>query len=240
MASTKKTRRKTAAEKFLKQNGWREERLVLDRRGISRQLSRRNIARMVRTELSSAAFRNLYIKRFGFAILTAEAVEFLRPYSPVLEVGAGCGYWSYELARAGMDVVATDLSSGSYGWAKLWTTIKRFGAAAAVSKYPRRALLVVWPEYGGRWAAAALRRHLDTGGSTVIYVGEGNGGCTADDAFHRILSRQFDRVAGQRIPQFRHLHDWIEVWQRKGEHGQLPMGDGASRKRRTPLLAEGR
>jgi len=172
----------------------------------------RAILRLHIAELRDTLLRDQYIKRFGFSIVTAAAVEFMRRYSPILEVGAGCGYLAHELRRAGADVVATDLSPGSYAWEELWTKVEKFTAAGAVSRYPRRTLLVAWPEYGGRWAAAALRRHLATGGSTVIYIGEGNGGCTADDSFHRILYERFERVAVHGIPQFSHLHDRIEVW----------------------------
>jgi hypothetical protein len=63
--------------------------------------------------------RQRVVGTYGFSVLTREVVNRLVPYGPFLEVGAGTGYWSYELRRAGCTSIATDihLRTGSSGGA---------------------------------------------------------------------------------------------------------------------------
>src|SRR5260370_1008891 len=63
--------------------------------------------------------RDEYIAKFGFAVLDDRAIDALRPYGPFIEVGAGSGYWSYELRVAGLDSLPTDPGTGTYSEAKL-------------------------------------------------------------------------------------------------------------------------
>jgi SAM-dependent methyltransferase len=163
--------------------------------------------------------RERYIERFGFAIITPKVIRLLKPYAPILEVGAGSGYWAYELRRAGIKVTATDPGRGMYGlrngmahWKKPWTRIFRLDGCAAIRKYRRPTLLMVWPDYKATWPNQCLTAFR---GSTVIYVGEGDGGCTADDAFHATLAGKFELEAVHPIPQFHGLHDRMQIWKRR-------------------------
>lgn len=54
--------------------------------------------------------RQKVVATFGFAVLTRDVVDCLIAYDPFIEVGAGTGYWSYELQRAGCNSIATDIS----------------------------------------------------------------------------------------------------------------------------------
>lgn len=162
--------------------------------------------------------RSEFIARFGFAILTSETIDALRPYNPLVEVGCGSGYWAHELRTHGLDVVATDPGTGRYsgvpkGW-KAWTEIERLTAVEAVRRYPDRTLLVVWPDYGVEWAAEALASYA---GRFVLYVGEGAGGATADDRFHELLEQHFEEHLVVPLPVFDGLHDRLMVWRRLGE-----------------------
>lgn len=159
--------------------------------------------------------REQYIARFGFAVLTQRIVAAIAKYSPLLEIGSGSGYWAHELRKAGADCVATDPGTGKYGYAKHgwkpYVEIEPLDGVAAVVKYPKRALLTVWPDYDQPWAAEALR---DFDGTTVLYVGEGRGGCTADDAFHELLNSDYALKEEIDIPQFDGIHDSLEVYMR--------------------------
>lgn len=162
--------------------------------------------------------RTEFIARFGFAILTPEVVAALRPYSPLLEVGSGSGYWAYELRNDGLDVIATDPGTGRYGgvpngWTP-WTAIERLTAVEAVRQYSERALLMIWPDYGVGWAADALDAYA---GRYVLYVGEGSGGATADDRFHELLEKRLEEHLVVPLPVFNGLHDRLMVWRRLGE-----------------------
>jgi hypothetical protein len=55
----------------------------------------------------------------------------------------------------------------------------------AVQKYQTDVLYVNWPSYAESWATDALKEFK---GEFVVFIGEGAGGCTADDEFFQILS----------------------------------------------------
>src|SRR5262249_51172948 len=138
--------------------------------------------------------RELYRTHYGFAILDEATVQVLAPYAPIVEVGAGSGYWAYELRQAGVEVVATDPGTGRYHgltrWVP-WLPIQRLSGVQAVRQYPDHTLLIVWPDYGQRWVSKTLRAYR---GETVLYVGEGKEGCTGDAAFHAVLAARFPDV----------------------------------------------
>lgn len=166
--------------------------------------------------LESAEFRWSYIEKFGFAIPCKDALEAIATYAPVLEVGAGSGYWAYELQRMGVDVVATDPGVGKYRgnekhWENMWTSVTRATGQDAVKRYPDRSLLTVWPDYRDEWPSEVLKVYQ---GDVVIYVGEESGGCTGDDEFHDILALEFQCVDSVGIPQFLGIHDALTIYQR--------------------------
>ena len=157
--------------------------------------------------------RNEFINRFGFAILDSGAVEFIRPYSPILEVGAGLGYWTHELKQAGMDVVATDPDTrGRWPGITPWTSVEKLSALDAISKYPGRNLLTSWPDRDDPWAAEALMKFQ---GERVIYVGESDLGCTGTPEMFVILRFKFKPEKCYEIPTFHSMNDRLEVWRRK-------------------------
>lgn len=79
-------------------------------------------------------------------------------------------------------------------------------------QHPDRALGLVWPPYGDKMAAEALIHYE---GDIVIYVGEGRGGCTADDTFLELLDENFEMVRRVRIPRWSDIFDDLTIWKRK-------------------------
>lgn len=159
--------------------------------------------------------RNTFINKFGFCILTDEIAKTVATYGPLIEIGAGSGYWAHEIRCAGGDIIATDPGTGSYagngGWKNPWIEIERIGGVEAVTKYPERNLLTVWPDYSGAWAYETLCAFK---GSTVLYAGE-NRGCTADDDFHDFLEKHFEEIEVINVPQFNGIHDYLGIWRRR-------------------------
>ena len=166
--------------------------------------------------LDEFALRDDFIRRFGFAILTPEAVEAIRSYAPILEVGAGSGYWAWELRHAGVEVAATDPGTGRYhavsddGWPEPWTEIERITALEALDRFPTHTLLMVWPDLA-EWPAEALRAYK---GEWFLYVGEYQG-ATADEAFHDLLESDFEEERVINLPVFYGLHDRLMIYRRR-------------------------
>jgi hypothetical protein len=173
--------------------------------------------------LEELQVRDKFICKFGFAILTDEIVQTLLPFSPIVEVGAGSGYWSYELNQAGAISIPTDPKTGRYchffdenrgqiNWKETeFLLVEELTGIQAVEKYPNHSLLMVWPDMAP-WPAETLSAYK---GSTVLYVGEGDGGCTADEQFHKMLEQQFEEKNTIVIPQFWCIHDYLTVWSRR-------------------------
>jgi hypothetical protein len=160
-------------------------------------------------------YRRELLAEFSFAILTDAMVQALKQYSPLLEVGSGTGYWAYELRQAGADIVVTDpapYSGIAYDPTKIWLEPERIDATVAVSKYPGRTLLMVWPSLERPWAHEALEAYE---GDALIYVGEGYGGCTADDAFHELLEARWTETQQIDMPQWWGLHDYCAIYRRQ-------------------------
>jgi hypothetical protein len=101
----------------------------------------------------------------SFGIPSAAALEAIARHGPIIEVGAGTGYWAGLLQAMGVDIVAFDAEPTSTGScddgaranrffveASGFTTVRRGDAAAlfeqgsaAAEALARRALLLVWP-----------------------------------------------------------------------------------------------
>jgi len=61
-------------------------------------------------------------------------------------------------------------------------------------------------------AQRALARY---GGARIVYIGEGEGGCTGDDDFHAALAKQWKLAASYEIPQWDGVHDDVCVYVRR-------------------------
>jgi hypothetical protein len=131
---------------------------------------------------------------YSFAIPDDVVLGAIKAWSPhgVVEIGAGLGYWAWQLRSRGVDVAAYDVApppSEDNEWfagQQPWSEVKR-GDESAASAHPDRTLLIVWPTGRTTWPGDAIEAFHRTGGATVVFVGEGPGGRTGDDRFHALL-----------------------------------------------------
>jgi hypothetical protein len=158
-------------------------------------------------------------REFAYAIPTEPILAFLAHHAPFVEIGAGTGYWASLLIARGADVVAYD--SNIAGDHEDWTYCAvdtpympiRKGGPERAADYPDRTLLLIWPPYAEPMAHDALRAFT---GRTLVYIGEGDGGCTGDDAFHALIDAEWDEIADHAVPQWWGLHDHLWIYRRKG------------------------
>lgn len=136
-------------------------------------------------------------KRYAWSIISPGDVQWMVDQldgRAVVEVGAGTGYWAWQLEQAGVDVAAYDPHppgpDNNYCKHGPYTTVLQDGAEAA-AHHPDRALLMVWPPYDGEHARHALSVYR---GDLLLYAGEGWGGCTADDGFYELLNAEWTEV----------------------------------------------
>ncbi|MFI6155117.1 hypothetical protein ACIBCA_20780 [Kitasatospora sp. NPDC051170] len=115
---------------------------------------------------------------------------------PLLEVGAGSGYWAHLLRHQGLDVLATDAEARTEhnGWTSRfrYTDVRPGHAPADAAAHPDRALALLWPPHRDPMAADALRAYR---GEALLYLGDGPGGLCADDAFFAELEARWRPVS---------------------------------------------
>ena len=135
----------------------------------------------------------------GYAAPSEEALATLAEHAPLVELGAGTGYWSAVLQQRGVDIVAFDSEPPSADLLNnffsdfTFTDVQKGSGSMLFVERPelaKRALLLVWPnnpDYvdnpevalaqdceaeNAIWDADCLEAYMAAGGTKVIYVGE--------------------------------------------------------------------
>ena len=160
---------------------------------------------------------------FAFAVPSDEALAALGELGPLIEMGAGSGYWAWVLRNRGADILAYDIEPASESCDNMFI-LSSFtevlpGTSASVlagGKNAERALFICWPwsteleklpKYEV-WDEDCLKAYS---GSTVAYVGamnigphaaEGWSGMTSSLAFQKFLLAHFDLQQKIALPHF--------------------------------------
>lgn len=173
---------------------------------------------------SKWAIREPLCRAFSWAIPSDEVLEWIAMRCPrIVEIGAGRGYWAKLLSDEGADVVAYDISinggsMGENGWHQagadhvptLWFPVQRGGPEQAAA-FPSRTLFLCWPPM--TTMAAECLGHYS--GNEVLYIGEGSGGCTADDDFWSAIMADWEVEHELEIPQWPYIDDYLTLFVRK-------------------------
>lgn len=181
---------------------------------------------------SLRAVREQLVRKYAWSIpdpLTlAVVVEHAAPR--VLEIGAGTGYWAWQLSQLGVDVLAYDSAppdqcTDNYYHSphsadtqftnelrQVFYPVSKGGPPIA-AEHPSRTLLLCWPPYSDDMAAKCLSYYA---GKRLIYIGEGDGGCTGDDLFHQMLEKDWQEVETHTPVQWEYIHDRVYIYDRLG------------------------
>lgn len=138
---------------------------------------------------------------YAYAIPSPETIDWVARICggrPLLEVGAGRGYWAAQLALAGLTVEAYELAPPdavenvsfprAKGQADVWYTVNDV-KELRFDDLSDAVLFLCWPPgWGNSMASDVLSAFESAGGSQLIYIGEPKGGKTANDAFFDALS----------------------------------------------------
>jgi hypothetical protein len=185
---------------------------------------------------------------FAWAIPDGPALGLVARHSPLLECGAGTGYWAALLAPHGADVLASDVAppgqtapghgaaaaagppTGNpfHGTHPRWTDVEPLDAARAVRAHPGRTLLLCWPPYDDDSGSyAALRAYR---GDVLLYVGDlpgpdGMPGATGTARFHRELALNWTPAEWAALPNWPGLADRLVVYRRNAVRRTLALRD---------------
>jgi hypothetical protein len=114
-------------------------------------------------------------QQYSYVFPDAGSLAMLGALGPLVEMGAGTGYWASKLKARGVDVVAFDQAPPDgdevnryHAPTATWTEVLR-GDQTVLTAYPERALFLCWPPL-----FSSLGDCLSYyAGPTVAYVGDG-------------------------------------------------------------------
>jgi len=194
----------------------------------------------------------------GFAVPDEKVLQSIARHAPLIEVGAGTGYWSALLQTRKVDIIPYDANPPTEDHASnnffnvTYTEVMKGDATTLFddessgdneNNLSQRTLLIVWPNNPDRednphlydkkkelppvWDAECLSGYLQSGGSTVIYVGEREEtiqvlpeksrdcGVSSSRRFQELLQQNFDLVEQYTIPKWFRCADDVTIWKRK-------------------------
>ena len=152
--------------------------------------------------------REDFCRRYSWAIPNDHALECIAKYAPIVEMGAGAGYWAHLLQERGVDVSAFDAHSRVSNENRLSPAV---GSWEQLEKFSHHSLFLCWPPLNDDMAAKCLEVFK---GEYLIYVGEAAGGCTADDHFFEILRQSYTLKERIQIPSWPGIDDSLWVYER--------------------------
>lgn len=152
------------------------------------------------------------VRKYSFAIPDDTALEIIASHAPIVEIGAGSGYWAHLLRERGVDIIAYDkvLKNNPYGFNMTWTEIK-YGTPGHLILHPDRSLLLCWPDYNDSFALRAIRKYP---GDTIVYIGENYGGCNGNDKFFDELEINWELIQEHLVNQWPGIHDSMKIFTR--------------------------
>ena len=107
--------------------------------------------------------RDLMAAMFSWAVPSETALALVARYSPLVEIGAGTGYWAHLLRERGADVVAYDIAppathENHYHSKRECFFPVQLGSDASVAGHHDRTLFLCWPPYEDPMAAPISTR----------------------------------------------------------------------------------
>lgn len=153
--------------------------------------------------------RKKLIWAYSWAIPSNEVIQEVSRYSPLLELGAGTGYWGWLIRQAGGLINCWDSNSSA---GPHWSEVE-YGTPEMLTDFPgleSRTLLLVWPPLDEPMAEYALIRFT---GKHVIYAGEWRGR-TGSAGFHDRLESDYRIERIIELPQWPGYTDSLRIYSR--------------------------
>lgn len=166
---------------------------------------------------------------YAYAIPSPETIDWIATFCdgrPLVELGAGRGYWASQLSRTGLVVNAYDVEppdkfdNASFPRAgqqeDVWHKVSQLDELCA-DGLSNSVLFLCWPPgWGNTMASDALTMFQRAGGDKLVYIGEPKGGKTGDEAFFDALSAQWElQDVDTRFVSWWTLDDTVQGWVRR-------------------------
>lgn len=160
--------------------------------------------------------RDALVHKYAWGIPSEQGLALIAEQGPVVEVGAGTGYWAALLKARGVDVVAYDKAPPNetandfhVSAKRTWTEVLS-GDETAAANHGDRALLLAWPPLEDPMAFNALTNYK---GKRLIFVG--NVDSCGDMDFSDLIGRDWRPVNSVDLPEWDYCPDAVRVYERK-------------------------
>jgi hypothetical protein len=162
--------------------------------------------------------RDNYCHLFAWAIPDPDALVFVAEQlgNHAVEMGAGTGYWAWQLQQLGVEIDAYDqapLCEGYNGFhpdGQPYFPVRR-GTPEVLAGYDVP-LLLCWPPENEEMAACCLDHYA---GNKLVYIGEGRGGHTGNERFFQMLLAEWELVNQFDCVTWPSVSDRVWVLERK-------------------------
>jgi hypothetical protein len=200
----------------------------------------RTLACWPNTEHNRRLIRSHLIRKYAFAVPDERALACLAKYAPIVEMGAGTGYWARCLRERGVDVIAYDeLGEQWRAWFRpsilhdleishgvralvsqpdptrsdpvLWTDLLK-GGPVTLAEHSERTLMLCWPDPWSGFDEAALRAHR---GEHLVFVGDPGDEGTGSKWFRALLHRAWQLIEEAAVPRWFNGNDRLIVYRRR-------------------------
>jgi hypothetical protein len=167
---------------------------------------------------------------YAYAIPSPETIDWVSGFCagrPIVELGAGRGYWAAQLVSSGLVVEAYDseppdqVDNSAFprvaGQQDVWHPVAGVGSSAeCMAGRAEHVLLLCWPPgWGNTMAIEALAEFEKSGGNRLIFIGEPRGGMNATDSFFDALAEGWTLESeDDRFVRWWNLSDQAQGWVR--------------------------
>jgi hypothetical protein len=154
------------------------------------------------------------LRLYAYAVPTAEAVDRIAQLGPLVELGAGAGYWARLLRDRDGDVIAYDRAPpAANSWiadAPPWSSVS-LGDETALAAHADRALFVCWPERPNGCLPAVLDGLRP---QWLALITDGRAQTSTDPLYER-LDTGWHQSAEVSLPRWPGRHDSLAIFSRR-------------------------
>ena len=137
---------------------------------------------------------NYFAKEWCCAVPEPEIIKKIAQFSPLIEVGAGSGFWANELTKMGAKIDAFDS-----------------GLDFAPKYFSVNMIESLWPSDKLNWPFEIISSQP---WKRIIYIGEKKGSRMANDAFFDYLKTHYEIKDIKQMPRFPMWEDSLYVFER--------------------------
>lgn len=155
--------------------------------------------------------------KYSWAVPSGEAIALIADLRlPIIEVGAGTGYWGYLLDQMDVDIDCYDVAPYKNDYVNgKWYPVHKGTPADLLYLVgnTHRTLMMCWPPGDEDEASLHYLDHYK--GDTFIFIGEISP-ATGSDGFHALLKREWDIHKELVLPRWTIARDSLFIYRRKG------------------------